>query len=115
MENSNNIITNIFNNDPFSEQKNDELNMIQNNFIHVRLQQRNGKKTLTTIQGLCEDYDLKKITKSFKKVFACNGCVINHPEFGEVVQLQGDQRENVKKFLISTEMSTEDSIKVHGF
>jgi translation initiation factor 1 len=114
MDTSNNLITNIFNKDPFAEQ-NDELSVIQNDFIHVRLQQRNGKKTLTTIQGICEDYDLKKVTKSFKKEFACNGCVINHPEFGEVVQLQGDQRENVKKFLILTEMASEDIIKVHGF
>mgnify|MGYP001198024201 CR=1 FL=1 len=114
MENSKNIITNIFNQDPFAEQ-NEDLTNTQNNFIHVRIQQRNGRKTLTTIQGINKDYDLKKINKSFKKVFACNGCVIDHPEFGEVVQLQGDQRENVKKFLISTEMANEDSIKVHGF
>ena len=59
MENSSNIITNIFNKDPFAEQ-NEELTIVQNNFIHVRLQQRNGKKTLTTIQGISEDYDLKK-------------------------------------------------------
>ena len=70
MENSSNIITNIFNKDPFAEQ-NEDLTIAQNNFIHVRLQQRNGKKTLTTIQGISEDYDLKKINKSFKKVFAC--------------------------------------------
>ena len=36
-------------------------------------------------------------------------------EFGEVIQLQGDQRENVKKFLILSEMAHEDIIKVHGF
>jgi translation initiation factor 1 len=114
MDISQNIITNVFNQDPFAEQ-NDQLNMKQNDFVHIRLQQRNGRKSLTTVQGLCVDYDLKKITKSFKKEFACNGCVINHSEFGEVIQLQGDQRENVKKFLILSEMAHEDIIKVHGF
>eukprot|EP00729_Bicosta_minor_P017370 gene17370-33671_t len=37
--------------------------------IHIRLQQRSGRKTLTTVQGISEDYDLKKITKAFKKEF----------------------------------------------
>ena len=60
MENSSNIITNIFNKDPFAEQ-NEDLTNTQNNFIHVRIQQRNGRKTLTTIQGINKDYDLKKI------------------------------------------------------
>lgn len=32
--------------------------------------------------------------------FACNGTVIEHPEYGEVIQLQGDQRKNICQFLI---------------
>lgn len=32
--------------------------------------------------------------------FACNGTVIEHPEYGEVIQLQGDQRKNICTFLI---------------
>ena len=114
MDISTNLINNTFNQDPFLEQ-NDQLNIGQNELVHVRLQQRNGRKTLTTIQGLCKEFDLKKITKSLKKEFACNGCVVNHSEFGEVIQLQGDQRENVKKFLILTEMVNDEIIKVHGF
>lgn len=31
--------------------------------------------------------------------FACNGTVIEHPEYGEVIQLQGDQRKNICQFL----------------
>ena len=26
--------------------------------IHIRIQQRNGRKTLTSVQGLSEQYDL---------------------------------------------------------
>lgn len=48
--------------------------------IHVRLQQRNGKKVLTTVQGISTDYNLKKILKAFKKEFACNGCIVEHKE-----------------------------------
>ena len=36
--------------------------------IHIRIQQRNGRKTLTTVQGISEDYDKKKIVRVCKKV-----------------------------------------------
>ena len=36
--------------------------------IHIRIQQRNGRKTLTTVQGIANDYDKKKLVKAFKKV-----------------------------------------------
>lgn len=36
--------------------------------VHIRIQQRNGRKTLTTVQGLSASYDLKKIVRSCKKV-----------------------------------------------
>lgn len=69
-------------------------------YIHIRIQQRNGRKTLTTVQGIADDYDKKKLVKAFKKKFACNGTVIEHPEYGEVIQLQGDQRKNICQFLL---------------
>ncbi|MBN3313112.1 CCR3 protein, partial [Atractosteus spatula] len=50
-------------------------------YIHIRIQQRNGRKTLTTVQGIATDYDKKKLVKAFKKKFACNGTVIEHPEY----------------------------------
>ena len=56
--------------------------------VHIRIQQRNGRKTLTTVQGLSAEYDFKKIVKVAKKEFACNGTVVEHAEYGEVIQLQ---------------------------
>ena len=38
---------------------------------------------------------LQKIVRQAKKEFACNGTVVEHPEYGEVLQLQGDQRTKV--------------------
>ena len=38
------------------------------NQIHLRIQQRNGRKCITLIQGLPDDLDLKKILKALKKV-----------------------------------------------
>uniref|UniRef100_A0A8C4ZZM9 SUI1 domain-containing protein n=1 Tax=Gadus morhua TaxID=8049 RepID=A0A8C4ZZM9_GADMO len=83
--------------------------------IHIRIQQRNGRKTLTTVQGIGIDYDKKKLVKAFKKKFACNGTVIEHPEYGEVIQLQGDQRKNICTFLMEIGIVREDQLKVHGF
>lgn len=31
---------------------------------------------------------------------ACNGTIVNDTEMGEVIQLQGDQRKDVKEFLV---------------
>lgn len=42
----------------------------QDGYIHIRIQQRNGRKTLTTIQGISPEFDFKKIVKVAKKVFA---------------------------------------------
>ncbi|XP_048193723.1 eukaryotic translation initiation factor 1-like [Perognathus longimembris pacificus] len=83
-------------------------------YIHIRIKQRNGRKTLTTVQGIADEYD-KKLVKAFKKKFACNGAVIEHPEYGEVVQLQGDQRKNICQFLVENGLAKEDQLKVHGF
>uniref|UniRef100_A0A914V314 Mannosyltransferase n=1 Tax=Plectus sambesii TaxID=2011161 RepID=A0A914V314_9BILA len=37
-------------------------------FCHIRIQQRTGRKTITTVQGVAPEYDLKKIVRYLKKV-----------------------------------------------
>ena len=83
--------------------------------IHVRVQQRNGRKCITTIAGLAEDLDIKRICKAFKKNFSCNGAVQKDEDAGEVVQLSGDQRTNVKSFLVDQEICHGENIVLHGF
>ncbi|OJJ81547.1 SUI1 family translation initiation factor, partial [Aspergillus glaucus CBS 516.65] len=88
------------------------------NYIHIRIQQCNGRKTLTTVQGLHSAFDQKKILKVFKKDFACNGTIVEDTTMGSVIQLQGDQRKAVQEFLIDKEEGLEldaETIKVHGF
>ena len=46
--------------------------------------------------------------------FACNGTVVEHPEYGEVLQLQGDQRHNVCDWLTKVGLVKADQLKVHG-
>jgi len=84
------------------------------NYIHIRIQQRNGRKTLTTLQGLPKEYDPKKLLKAFKKEFACNGTLVDDEEMGQVIQLQGDQRLKISTFL-TEEGLPKSMIKLHGF
>ncbi|KAM5431629.1 Eukaryotic translation initiation factor eIF-1 [Microsporum canis] len=87
--------------DPFAEADEDTGDTKKSqNYIHIRIQQRNGRKTLTTVQGLPKKFDQKKILKVIKKKFACNGTIVNDTEMGEVIQLQGDQRKDVQEFLV---------------
>jgi translation initiation factor 1 len=55
---------------------------------------------LTTIEGIPSKFDQKKILKVIKKQFACNGTIVNDEKAGDVIQLQGDQRNAIKDFLI---------------
>lgn len=82
--------------------------------IHVRYQQRTGRKGFTLIEGIPDDIDMKKLLKAFKKKFACNGTIVDNPEKGLIIQLQGENRQNVKAFLIYEGIGTEDTVKVHG-
>ncbi|CAL5403489.1 unnamed protein product [Camellia sinensis] len=84
-------------------------------YVHVRIQQRNGRKSLTTVQGLKKEFSYNKILKDLKKEFCCNGTVVQDPELGQVIQLQGDQRKNVSTFLVQAGIVKKEQIKIHGF
>jgi translation initiation factor 1 len=84
-------------------------------YVHIRIQQRAGKKSITTVQGLAPDLDLKKILKALKKTYNTNGTIIQDEEAGDVLQLAGDQRKNVSNFLTMTHICEENQIKIHGF
>lgn len=102
--------------DPFAEEGESKKKKSEGkDNVHIRVQQRNGKKSLTTVQGLPAEFDLKKILKALKKEYCCNGCVVEDAEAGKVLQLQGDQRKNVSTFIIENELAKKDNIKIHGF
>lgn len=129
----------MFPTDPFADAIKGANEDVQDGLVHIRIQQRSGRKTLTTVQGLSAEYDLKKIVRACKKVsrppfdaafpvsdpslalslrpqeFACNGTVVEHAEYGEVLQLQGDQRENICQWLTKSGLAKPEQLKVHGF
>ena len=101
--------------DPFAEANADNAGAGSKEYVHIRVQQRNGRKCLTTVQGLKKEYSKSKILKDLKKEFCCNGTVVEDPELGQVIQLQGDQRKNVSTFLIQAGIVKKEQIKIHGF
>ncbi|KAL1917780.1 uncharacterized protein VTP21DRAFT_3614 [Calcarisporiella thermophila] len=103
--------------DPFADtgEDNSAGSFDQQQYIHIRIQQRNGRKALTTLQGLPSEFDRKKLLKAFKKEFACNGTIVADEELGEVIQLQGDQRTKIVQFLVEQANIPKKQFKVHGF
>lgn len=83
-------------------------------YIHIRNQQRNGKKSVTTIQGVPEKFHHKKILKAFKKNLNCNGAVVEDEEHGIIIQIQGDKRQDCADFLIHEGIAEKSHVKVHG-
>lgn len=82
--------------------------------IHIRVQQRNGRQCITTVQGLGEEIDHHKLLKSLTKSFGCNGKIVPDAKLGTILQLQGDQRMNIGKFLVDNGVDSHE-IETHGF
>lgn len=57
-----------------------------------------SRDTVLTLRPPAE-YDPKKLLKAFKKEFACNGTLVEDEEMGQVIQLQGDQRQKIAGLL----------------
>ena len=70
--------------DPFAEANAEDSGAGSKEYVHIRIQQRNGRKSLTTVQGLKKEFSYNKILKDLKKEFCCNGTVVQDPELGQV-------------------------------
>jgi len=97
----------------------EELNIMEENFfsqnkVTISVQQRNGRKNITTISGMAEDLDLKKILSYVKKTYNCNGSIVKNDKLGEVIILSGDQKDNMYNFLINEEINKKDEIIIKG-
>ena len=100
--------------DSESFDKFDGLGGIYDTPVHIRKTQRNARKCHTIIEGLADDLDLKKIGKYLAKTNQCSYTVISDPKYGQVIQLTGDKKEFVKKFLIDEQICKSGQIHLHG-
>ena len=83
--------------------------------IHIRIQQRNGEKSICSVQGLSCDLDFKNLLKTWKKTMNCNGTILEDENFGKIIQIQGDKRKDIKTYLLENNISSEEDIIIHGF
>eukprot|EP00416_Gambierdiscus_australes_P035499 CAMPEP_0171096804 /NCGR_PEP_ID=MMETSP0766_2-20121228/45989_1 /TAXON_ID=439317 /ORGANISM="Gambierdiscus australes, Strain CAWD 149" /LENGTH=114 /DNA_ID=CAMNT_0011555871 /DNA_START=74 /DNA_END=418 /DNA_ORIENTATION=- len=96
------------------------------NKVHIRMQQRNGKKSWTTVEGIPlrvdlptsgqqVDVDFNKILRALKKTFKTNGTLKRSEEHGVVIQLQGDIRKEVAEFLLNAPaLVGKEQVMIHG-
>jgi translation initiation factor 1 len=120
MTTSKSVIVPIFNNinnfnnfdDSVEPDNNNQLQMLDN--VHIRIQQRTGKKMITIIQGLDSKIPKKELIKKFKTMFACGGNINSDEEYGDVIQLTGDQRLKVRDYLVDNNVVEADNIEIHG-
>jgi translation initiation factor 1 len=88
------------------------------NKIHVRAHQM-GRKWITTIEGMDDDLDLKRIARAMKGSFHCSAAVVTDEDSGEeVIKLSGNQKDDIREWLVAAEILTEreatDRLVLHG-
>jgi translation initiation factor 1 len=88
-------------------------NRPQKTQVHIRVQNRGTRKHITTVQNLSSDLDLPKIKDHLQRQLKINGTIVESEEYGTVIQLTGDKRAEVKKFLSEHNICKAELIKVH--
>ncbi|CAG7891022.1 unnamed protein product, partial [Brassica rapa] len=65
--------------DPFADANAEDSGAGTKEYVHIRVQQRNGRKSLTK-----KEYIYSNILKDLKKEFCCNGTLVHDSELGHV-------------------------------
>jgi translation initiation factor 1 len=92
----------------------DNDDLLDNDKVTIFVKKRNNRQSDTTISGWAKDLDLNKIISHMRKHFNCSGSITNDPEFGEVICLTGDQKENVFNFLVDEQIYKKEKIIIKG-
>uniref|UniRef100_A0A6B2LT26 SUI1 domain-containing protein n=1 Tax=Arcella intermedia TaxID=1963864 RepID=A0A6B2LT26_9EUKA len=95
------------------EDEDNTLNQTHN--IHIRVVQRTNRKRITFVEGLPQKLNFHRTLRDLRKKLNCNGSIIEDPDLGNVIQLQGDHRQEVFNFLVETKISPDPNhIQIHG-
>jgi translation initiation factor 1 len=92
----------------------DNDDLLDNDKLTIFVKKRNNRQSDTTISGWAKDLDLNKIISYMRKHFNCSGSITNDSEFGEVICLTGDQKENVFNFLVDEQIYKKEKIIIKG-
>lgn len=87
--------------------------------IHIRFQ-KNGPRSITLLEGLDAELDLKRIAKAMKKGFSCASSVHTDEKTQEsYIKLQGDHRDNIREWLLQEKIveasEAKERIVIHGY
>jgi len=87
--------------------------------IHIRFQ-KTGPRSITLIEGLDEDLDLKRIARAMKKGFCCASSIhVDEKTQESYIKLQGDHRDNVREWLLQEKIveanEAKERIVIHGY
>lgn len=86
-----------------------------NEKVQIRIKQRNTRCSITSVEKLPTSFDLVILLKKMRKAFHCSGSIQTSAEGNKFIQLTGDQRLFVKKFLLDNSLVEEENIIMHGF
>lgn len=82
--------------------------------IHIMCQQRGARKRITTLAGLDQRIDFKRMLKHICKTYSCNGSIKTDLKQNKVIQLTGDKRDVLKEFLLSEQIVRPNFVVLHG-
>jgi len=111
MQNYGEILNFKNNNNIFED---DELENINKQTIIISVKQRKAKKYFTIINGIDTKYNYKTLLSDIKKEFQCNGAIVQNKKKETVIQLNGNHKDKMYKFLIDNDLATSDMIKLSG-
>jgi translation initiation factor SUI1 len=94
-----------------TELENEFKNLVKDK-THIFVNQRSSKKYITIIENLPENIEL---LSTFTKKFNCGGSMTKDEKGNKVIILQGNQKENVRNFLIQNNIKKDDEIHIHSF
>merc|ERR1719229_345160 len=87
--------------------------------VHINYQQRNGRKGVTTIVGLPEKVNFKKLKTKIKKMYGTGATIVDAKDSngninGKVLQVQGDLRKAISEFIVRLNIVEKEQIIIHG-
>jgi len=100
-------------NDDFLQEINKALEKDTTTYIDIRNVQRNGRKSITTIEGLSNEMDLKQLLSTWKKQFSCNGSIQKMENNQLVIQLSGNKSAEIKQYLVEHRICDSKWIRIH--
>jgi len=78
----------------------DEKQEFEENEIHIRKQNRKGRKWITTIENIPEEYDINDLLGNLKRKLSCNGSITVDPAKNrKIVQVQGNHGQFIREYL----------------